>query len=161
MQILERTAWSCSHGVGRWERDCGCNAAAPAGWNQQWRGPLREALDWLRDECAVIFETQGARCLRDPWLARNDYIDVILDRSDDNVDAFLAAHALNGNRTTALELLEMQRNAMLMYTSCGWFFNDVSGIETVQVLQYAGRVIQLAEKISGRSLELEFIERLS
>jgi alpha-amylase/alpha-mannosidase (GH57 family) len=161
VKIVERTAWSCSHGVGRWERDCGCNAGAPAGWNQQWRGPLRDSLDWLRDECALIFETQGARCLRDPWLARDDYIDVVLDRSDDNVDAFLAAHALDGNRITALELLEMQRNAMLMYTSCGWFFNDVSGIETVQVLQYAGRVIQLAEKISGRSLELEFLGRVA
>jgi alpha-amylase/alpha-mannosidase (GH57 family) len=160
VQIVERTAWSCAHGVGRWESDCGCNAGAPAGWNQQWRGPLRDALDWLRDECATIFETQGARFLRDPWLARDDYIGVILDRSDDNVDDFLAAHGIEGVGT-ALELLEMQRNAMLMYTSCGWFFNDVSGIETVQVLQYAGRVIQLAEKISGRSLELEFLERLS
>jgi alpha-amylase/alpha-mannosidase (GH57 family) len=159
--IVERTAWSCAHGVGRWESDCGCNAGAPAGWSQKWRGPLREALDWLRDECAAIFETTGARFLRDPWSARDDYIGVILDRSDDNVDAFLAAHALNGSRVTALELLEMQRNAMLMYTSCGWFFNDVSGIETVQVLQYAGRVIQLAEKISGRTIELEFLERVA
>jgi alpha-amylase/alpha-mannosidase (GH57 family) len=161
VEIVERTAWSCAHGVGRWQTDCGCNAGAPAGWSQKWRGPLRDALDWLRDECASIFETAGARFLRDPWLARDDYIGVILDRSDDNVDAFLAAHALNGNRITALELLEMQRNAMLMYTSCGWFFNDVSGIETVQVLQYAGRVIQLAEKISGRTIELEFLERLA
>lgn len=160
VKIVERTAWSCAHGVGRWESDCGCNAGAPAGWNQQWRGPLRNALDWLRDECTAIFETQGARFLRDPWAAREDYIGVILDRSDDNVDDFLAAHAVDGNRTSALELLEMQRHAMLMYTSCGWFFNDVSGIETVQILQYAGRVIQLAEKLSGRSLELEFLERL-
>jgi alpha-amylase/alpha-mannosidase (GH57 family) len=160
VQIRERTSWSCIHGVGRWERDCGCNAGAPAGWNQQWRTPLREALDWLRDECAVIFETAGARVLRDPWLARDDYIDVILDRSDDNVDAFLAKHAIDNDSTAALELLEMQRNAMLMFTSCGWFFNEVSGIETVQVLQYAARVIQLAEKITGRNLEPEFLDRV-
>jgi alpha-amylase/alpha-mannosidase (GH57 family) len=160
VQIRERTSWSCIHGVGRWERDCGCNAGAPAGWNQQWRKPLREALDWLRDECAVIFETAGAHLLRDPWGARDSYIDVVLDRSDDNVDAFLAAHAIDSNKNAALELLEMQRNAMLMFTSCGWFFNEVSGIETVQVLQYAARVIQLAEKISGRSLEPEFLDRV-
>lgn len=168
VEIRERTAWSCSHGVGRWERDCGCNAGAPPGWNQQWREPLRAALDWLRDECAEIFETHGARLLRDPWAARDAYIDVVLDRSDDNVDDFLAKWT-TGNPAcpdrheclSSIELLEMQRNAMLMYTSCGWFFNDVSGIETVQVLQYAGRVIQLAEKISGRTLELEFLERVA
>ncbi|MEK6375198.1 MAG: DUF3536 domain-containing protein [Acidobacteriota bacterium] len=161
VQINERTSWSCIHGVGRWERDCGCNAGAPTGWNQQWRKPLREALDWLRDECAVIFETDGARVLRDPWRARDDYINVVLDRSDDNVDAFLAAHALVDDKNAALELLEMQRNAMLMFTSCGWFFNEVSGIETVQVLQYAARVIQLAEKITGRSLEPDFLDRVA
>jgi len=167
VEIRERTAWSCGHGVGRWERDCGCNSGAPAGWNQQWRQPLREALDWLRDECAAIFETSGARLLRDPWAARDAYIGVVLDRSDDNVDDFLAEWT-TGNPAcpdrqdclSSLELLEMQRNAMLMYTSCGWFFNDISGIETVQVMQYAGRVIQLAEKISGRTLELDFLERV-
>ncbi len=172
VQIVERSSWSCSHGVGRWELDCGCNVNAAAGWNQQWRGPLRQSLDWLRDQCATIFEEHGRRLLRDPWQARDDYIDVILDRSDENVERFVAAQSVGADASAAqaggtpastqiFELLEMQRNAMLMYTSCGWFFNDVSGIETVQVLHYAGRVIQLAENISGRSLELEFLQRLA
>jgi len=162
VEIVERTAWSCDHHLGRWERDCGCSNGGNTGWNQQWRTPLRAALDWLRDECITIFENQGAGLLRDPWDARDDYISVVLDRSEDNVDRFLARHAVDeSGHVTALELLEMQRNAMLMYTSCGWFFNEVSGIETVQVLHYAGRVIQLAEKISGRSLELAFLERLA
>ena len=162
VEIVERTAWSCDHHLGRWERDCGCNNGGNTGWNQQWRTPLRAALDWLRDECITIFENQGAGLLRDPWDARDDYISVVLDRSEDTVDRFLARHAVDeSGHVTALELLEMQRNAMLMYTSCGWFFNEVSGIETVQVLHYAGRVIQLAEKISGRSLELAFLERLA
>jgi alpha-amylase/alpha-mannosidase (GH57 family) len=161
VEIVERTAWSCSHGVGRWERDCGCNTGAGAGWNQQWREPLRRALDWLRDQCVDVFERYGAGVLRDPWAARDAYIDVVLDRDERAVDAFLAAHlASSAPAVTALELLEMQRNAMLMYTSCGWFFNDISGIESVQVLQYAGRVIQLAEMICGRNLELEFLQRL-
>jgi alpha-amylase/alpha-mannosidase (GH57 family) len=160
VEIVERTAWSCSHGVGRWERDCGCNTGAGPGWNQQWRQPLREALDWLRDQCIGIFESVGAQVLRDPWAARDAYIDVVLDRREEVVDAFLAAHALDGD-VSALELLEMQRNAMLMYTSCGWFFNDISGIETVQVLRYAARVIQLAEKVSDRILEPELLERLA
>src|SRR5581483_10096523 len=149
VEIVERTSWSCSHGVARWEYDCGCNVAAPAGWNQQWRAPLRESFNWLRDQCAPIFEEYGSRLLHDPWAARDDYIGVILDRSEENIDRFLARHAKPAaSATQILELMEMQRNAMLMFTSCGWFFNDVSGIETVQVLRYAGRVIQLAEKIS-------------
>jgi len=162
VEIVEDTAWSCSHGLGRWKRDCGCSTGGGDGWNQQWRTPLREALDWLRDECIAIFELRGASLLHDPWDARDDYIDVVLDRSDDSVARFMAKHASGENDTvTILELLEMQRNAMLMYTSCGWFFNDISGIETVQVLHYAARVIQLAEKVGGRSLELEFLRRIA
>lgn len=161
VQIVESTSWSCSHGVERWRSDCGCNTGASAGWNQQWRGPLRAALEWLRDEANAVFTRHGSRLLRDPWLAREDYIDVILDRSDESISAFLARHANDGaGAVTILELMEMQRNAMLMFTSCGWFFSDVSGIETVQVLQYAGRVVQLAERIGGESLEPVFLSRL-
>jgi alpha-amylase/alpha-mannosidase (GH57 family) len=162
VEITERTAWSCSHGVERWRSDCGCNTGAGIGWNQQWRTPLRDALDWLRDRACEIFEREGARVLRDPWAAREDFIDVIHDRSAESVSRFLARHALGGAKATAiLELLEMQRHAMLMYTSCGWFFNDVSGIETVQILHYAGRVIQLAERAGQEQLEPEFLERLA
>ncbi len=163
VEIIERTAWSCDHSLGRWERDCGCSNGGDAGWNQQWRTPLRSALDWLRDECTAIFESHGSGLLHEPWQARDDYISVVLDRSEDNVDRFLTQHAVDDSRArvTALELLEMQRNAMLMYTSCGWFFSDISGIETVQVLHYAGRVIQLAEKVSGRSLEPDFLDRIA
>jgi alpha-amylase/alpha-mannosidase (GH57 family) len=166
VQIAERTAWSCDHSLGRWERDCGCSTGGDGGWNQQWRAPLRAALDWLRDECIAIFEMRGGELLRDPWGARDDYIEVVLDRSEDNVARFLARQMTAEDRSAtarvaALELLEMQRNAMLMYTSCGWFFNDLSGIETVQVLHYAARVIQLAEKASGGSLEPEFLARIA
>ncbi|HYI07750.1 MAG TPA: DUF3536 domain-containing protein [Thermoanaerobaculia bacterium] len=159
--ILERTAWSCAHGVERWRSDCGCHTGSSPGWNQQWRTPLRDALDWLRDEIARIFERQGAKLLRDPWAAREDYIQVILDRSAESVTRFLAKHAVPGTPVSpALELLEMQRYAMLMYTSCGWFFSDVSGIETVQVLHYAGRAIQLAGRAGATGLEAAFMDRL-
>jgi alpha-amylase/alpha-mannosidase (GH57 family) len=165
VEINEQTAWSCSHGVERWRSDCGCNAGGGASWNQQWRTPLRDALDWLRDETAAIFERQAPALLRDSWAARDDYIDVILDRSDASLARFFKKWSngqLDHNQMVlALELLETQRNAMLMYTSCGWFFSDVSGIETVQVLNYAARVIQLAEKTSGRALEDMFLEKLN
>lgn len=163
VEIAERTSWSCAHGIERWRSDCGCSTGGPPGWNQRWRGPLRKALDWLCDEVATLFEREGARMLRDPWLARDDYIDVILDRSEDTRNQFLAKHSTQHPAPStqhSLELLEMQRNAMLMFTSCGWFFNDISGIETVQVLNYAGRVIQLAERAGAMHLEPEFIRLL-
>ncbi|HEX8153184.1 MAG TPA: DUF3536 domain-containing protein [Thermoanaerobaculia bacterium] len=159
VEVAEGTSWSCSHGIERWRSDCGCHTGALPGWNQQWRAPLRASLDWLRNEAAAIFEREGARLLHDPWAARDAYIEVVLDR--DAAGDFLARHAKTVDAVATLELLELQRNAMLMYTSCGWFFNDLSGIETVQVLQYAGRVIQLAEKLSGTNLEPQFLERLA
>src|ERR1051326_951077 len=162
VDIVERTAWSCAHGVERWRSDCGCSTGGDPGWNQRWREPLREALDWLRDEVADIFEKRGADVLQDPWVARDHYIDIVLDRSDECLRRFLLAHAREGARVqTVLELLEMQRNAMLMFTSCGWFFNDVSGIETVQVLHYAARVIQLAERYTNRPIEHDFLTHLA
>ena len=162
VEIREHTAWSCSHGVERWRSDCGCSTGADPGWNQQWRRPLRSALDWLRDQASIVFEREGSRVLRDPWAARDAYIDVILDRSHESVSRFFARHAIEGaSIQTVLELMEMQRHAMLMYTSCGWFFNDVSGIETVQILHYAGRVIQLAERVSEERLEAHFLEHLA
>jgi alpha-amylase/alpha-mannosidase (GH57 family) len=144
VEIVENTSWSCAHGVERWRSDCGCQTGGPDGWNQAWRAPLREALDWLRDELAPRFEAEAGRYFDDPWAARDAYISVMLDRSQKSMDV------------RALELLEMQRHAMLMYTSCGWFFNDLAGIETIQVLQYAGRVVQLA----GNGIEEGFLSRL-
>ncbi len=164
VEIFENTSWSCAHGVERWRRDCGCNSGAHPSWNQAWRTPLREALDWLRDTLAPLFEEKAVQYLKDPWAARNDYIEVILDRGPKNVDAFLERHAsrkLSGEEKVAvLKLMGVQRSAMLMYTSCGWFFDELSGIETVQVIQYAGRALRLMEEVSGVALEAPFLERL-
>ena len=161
VEIVENTSWSCAHGVERWRSDCGCHTGGHPGWNQAWRAPLREALDWLRDELAPRFEAEAGRFFADPWAARDGYISVALDRSPGSVDAFLQRFALGEvDRVRALELLEMQRHAMLMYTSCGWFFNDLAGIETVQVLQYAGRAVQLAGRLFGDVVEEGFLSRL-
>jgi alpha-amylase/alpha-mannosidase (GH57 family) len=164
VQIIENTSWSCAHGVERWRSDCGCNSGRE-GWNQQWRGPLRAAMDYLRDCAAGLFERQAGELLKDPWAARNDYIDVVLDRSPDSLWLFFEKHSRHqlkpAETMAALKLLEMQRHAMLMYTSCGWFFDELSGIETVQVLQYAGRVIQLARETGSIDLEPELVQRLA
>ncbi|MGC9198730.1 MAG: DUF3536 domain-containing protein [Acidobacteriaceae bacterium] len=149
-EVVENTSWSCSHGVERWRSDCGCNGGRP-GWNQRWRAPLREALDLLRDRTAPLAEAVAKPLFKDLWAARDAYIHVILDRSRDNLDRFFAAHATHAlnpeERIQALELMELERHTQLMYTSCGWFFDDIGGIETVQIIAYAGRVIQLAHKL--------------
>ncbi len=164
VEILENTAWSCSHGVGRWNTDCGCNSGGRPGWNQAWRAPLRKALDHLRDSLLEPYENKAAEFLLDPWLARDEYVNFVLDRSDESLARFLATHARRGlsesETVTVLSLLEMQRHAMLMYTSCGWFFDELSGIETVQVIMYAGRALQLAQKLFPDHHEQSFRELL-
>jgi alpha-amylase/alpha-mannosidase (GH57 family) len=165
VEIVENTSWSCMHGVERWKSNCGCNSGGHGEWNQEWRAPLRESLDWLRDTLAHAFEEQAAPLLKDAWGARNDYIGVVLNRSEENVAAFFQQHATHNLEhaalVRALKLLEMQRHAMLMYTSCGWFFDELSGLETVQVLHYAGRAIQLAREAGGElNVEQQFLERL-
>jgi alpha-amylase/alpha-mannosidase (GH57 family) len=161
----EGTAWSCTHGLGRWSRDCGCHAGAPEGWNQSWRGPLRSALDLLRDDLAPKFEEAGRRFFRDPWLARDDYVGLLTDEGDDARAAFFRRHAprdlTRDERARALTLLESQRAAMAMYASCGWFFNDISGIESLQTLRHAGRVIGLAGDLNLDPPVTAFLETLN
>ena len=164
VEIFENSSWSCIHGIERWRSDCGCNSGGHPGWNQAWRAPLRAALDWLRDAVNPAYEQLAGRFLTDPWAARDDYIDIIVDRSPDRVSAFLSRHATrpfnSDDEVTVLKLMELQRHAMLMYTSCGWFFDELSGIETVQVIQYAGRVLQLADQLFSGSFEPGFLEHL-
>ncbi len=164
-EIVENTSWSCSHGVERWRSDCGCNGGR-AGWNQKWRGPLREALDMVRDGVVALTEELGGRLFQDVWAARDGYIRVLLDRSAESefLNEFAARELSHAERVQALGLMEMQRHAQLMYTSCGWFFDDISGIETVQVIAYAARVLQLARAVSGElTLDLEdrFLAKLA
>jgi alpha-amylase/alpha-mannosidase (GH57 family) len=165
-EVAEDTSWSCAHGVERWRSNCGCNGGK-AGWNQEWRGPLRDALDLLRDRTAPLAEALAKDLLIDLWAARDSYIDVVLDRSPESTDRFFARHAARpltpDERVTVFELMELERHTQLMYTSCGWFFDEISGIETVQIIAYAGRVLQLASELfgePGRALEPAFLEVL-
>jgi alpha-amylase/alpha-mannosidase (GH57 family) len=160
-QIHENSSWSCAHGIERWRNDCGCNTGGKPNWNQKWRKPLRETLDWLREKLTALFEEGTADILRDPWVARNEYINVILNRNDDSIRKFLRDHCVRDvEPNQILRFMEVQRNAMLMYTSCGWFFDEVSGIETTQIMQYACRAMQLVSQISTANLEMEFRRRL-
>ena len=164
VQIHENSSWSCVHGVERWRSDCGCSTGGHPGWTQAWRKPLRDSLDWLREVLIPVYEREAAQLLKAPWATRDDYIELILHRNNGTVDAFLRKHAQKeltpAEKTKVLRLLEMQRFAMLMYTSCGWFFDEISGIETDQILQYACRVIHFAQQTAGLNLQEEFIERL-
>jgi alpha-amylase/alpha-mannosidase (GH57 family) len=160
-RIVEDSSWSCAHGVERWRSDCGCSTGRHPEWTQRWRGPLRDSLDWLRDQLVGPFEAVGSDLFPDPWQARDAYIEVVLGGS---VDRFLDEHARPGlsaeEQETATGLLDIQHRAMLMYTSCGWFFDDISGLEAVFVLRHAGRVTQLAREVLKLDLETEFLARL-
>ena len=162
VKIIENSSWSCAHGVERWCDDCSCGDGTP-GYHHKWRKPLRNAMNYLRDKLAEIYEANDV--LKDSWEARNKYISVILDRSDENVDAFLREytdHSLtHEERVRALMFLEMQRNALLMFTSCGWFFDEISRIEPVQIMRYAARAIELAKILTGVDLEPDFMKMLA
>lgn len=160
----EGTSWSCQHGVSRWIRDCGCHTGGEPGWNQAWREPLRKALDFLRDQAAMHFESTRGELFIDPWAARDDSIGLILDQEKSR-EAFLRRHAprqlMREEELRALSFLELQRSALLMYTSCGWFFNDIAGIEPIQILKYACRAIDLMGQLSLPSPRRRFLEILS
>jgi alpha-amylase/alpha-mannosidase (GH57 family) len=164
VEIFENSSWSCIHGVERWRDNCGCNSGMNPQWTQEWRKPLREAMDMLRNRLVVFYEHEAVVYLQNPWEARNDYIDIILDRSDAAIGAFFEKHAKRNlsrdEKARTLKFLEMQRNAMLMYTSCGWFFDEISGIETIQVMQYASIVMRYLEELQDPSVEPEFLEIL-
>ena len=164
VRIKERSSWSCIHGVARWKHGCGCNSGAHPHWNQNWRQPLREAFDWLRDSLRPAYVDGAKELLIDPWSARDEYITAVLDRSPAAVECFLAKHRRHllspDEEVHTLRLLEMQRHLMLMYTSCGWFFDEATGPETVQVLEYAGRAVQLGQQLFGGDREEQFLKRL-
>jgi len=164
VEIFENSSWSCVHGVERWRVNCGCNSGMQDSWNQNWREPLRESMDWLRDAIIPLYEKGMAKYVRDPWEVRDSYIEVILNRSPESVESFIGCHALrklsNDEKVKVLSLLEIQRHAMLMYTSCGWFFDEISGIETIQVMQYAARALQLTRDVTGVNLEHEYVKKL-
>ncbi|SIT74255.1 DUF3536 domain-containing protein [Pontibacter indicus] len=163
-EIIENTSWSCMHGVERWRSDCGCHTGGHDDWNQAWRAPVREAFDWMRDQLEPLYEREMLHLGADPWQTRNDYIEVIMDRNEAHVQEFIRAHCdrdlSKEEQVRFLKLLEMQYHAMLMYTSCGWFFDEVTGIETMQDILYATRALQLAKDLSGEDYETTFVDFL-
>ena len=163
VELKSVTAWSCYHGVERWKNDCGCGGGGE--YHQKWRKPLRESLNWLRDELTKVYEDVGYNYFKNIWLARDEYIEVILDRNPDTVEKFLHRHASHNlspsEQIDALRLLEMQRHSLLMFTSCGWFFEEISRPEGTQILRYASHALELAGEVAGVQLEKEFIERLA
>lgn len=147
VEIVEPSAWSCAHGVDRWRADCGCRIDPGSDTQQAWRKPLREALEWLAEGLHGVFEEEGEEYFDDPWTERDGYGAVL---------ARPPADAPSGRRR---ELLEMERDALRLFTSCAWFFDDVGGIEPRQVLAYAAHGLELAGA-AGARLRAGFLERL-
>ncbi len=162
-QVQQGSSWSCAHGVERWRADCGCRVRGDL--HQRWRAPLRAALDWLRDLIDPFYAAHAGAWLRDPWAARDAYVGVVLDRSPAELDAFLHEHQRvpldAAARLEVRRLLELQRNRMLMYASCGWFFDEIAGLEPVQVLRYAALALQYLRDLGGGHHEPELEKRLS
>ncbi len=166
VDIKQSSSWSCFHGVGRWCEDCGCSTGGHPGWNQKWRKPLRDALNYLRDELVKVYEKEGPKYFNtDVWEVRNNYIDVILSRTDSNIKKFQNTYFLpeldDEDKVRGMKLLEIQRQALLMFTSCGWFFSEISGIETVQIMKYAARAMQLAAYFTKQNFAKKFLEILA
>ncbi len=166
VDIKQESSWSCFHGVGRWKEDCGCSTGGHPGWNQKWREHLRNALDYLRDKFAEVFEKEGPKYFnKDVWEVRNNYIEVILDRSYSKIKAFqkdnFKPDLTEEEKVKGMDLLEIQRQSLLMFTSCGWFFSEISGIETVQIMKYAARALQLVAGFSSENYEEKFLSILS
>jgi alpha-amylase/alpha-mannosidase (GH57 family) len=162
MELAEATSWSCAHGIERWRSGCACRVVGPAEWTTAWRQGLREAVDWLRDALDGVFERAGGAALRDPWEARDGYVDALVDpaKTDAVVGAALRAGATAADRLQARRALEMARHGLLMQTSCGWFFDDVAGVEATLVMRQGGRAIDLARAL-GAELEDGFVQRLA
>ena len=162
VELKPVTAWSCAHGVDRWQDDCGCGGAP--GWHLKWRRPLRDSLNWLRDRLVEVYEEQGNEYFSDPWQARDEYVSILLDRSPSNISGFLNRHQKHklqaSEQVDALRLLEMQRHSLLMFTSCGWFFEEISRPEGTQILRYAARAMELASEVAGVQLEKDFLQIL-
>lgn len=162
-EIHENSSWSCAHGIERWRSNCGCHTGGEESWNQEWRVALRDSLNWLKGRLDELYEEEMQGIHNDPWKLRDDFIEVVFQSEERDYSSFFNKHLpkLKDDQIThTIRLLEMQRNGMLMFTSCGWFFNDVSGIETIQILQYANRAIQLAERESELDVESPFMEIL-
>ena len=171
VRIQENSSWSCYHGVERWRSDCGCRMNGQNGWNQQWRKPLREMLNWLRDELSSIYEKEVPKYSKeDPWTLRNNYIHwilknrnispVVLSTPDEANPKSRDLKDLYHLNPKLLQLLEMQHNALLMFTSCAWFFDEISGIEPTQVLKYAKRAMEIAQDLTGVDLHDTFLAKL-
>ena len=163
-EIHENSSWSCAHGVERWRSNCGCHTGGQEGWNQKWRTPLRDGLNWLKERLDSLYEREMKEFTDDPWDLRNNFIEAVFQYEERDYPAFFEKHLPELHEKLhkhVIRLLEMQRNGMLMFTSCGWFFNEASGIETVQILQYASRAIQLAERENEIDLEKDFLQILS
>lgn len=165
IQIHENSSWSCVHGVERWRSNCGCTDGGHPEFHQRWREPLRNALNWLRDHADAVYEKEALAFTSQPWQLRNNYIEIILNRNDAVIHHFFETNCSvkmsQADTVKMVRLLEMERHALLMFTSCGWFFDEVSRIETKQILQYADRVIQIAEHETGVNLFETFVQMLS
>jgi alpha-amylase/alpha-mannosidase (GH57 family) len=160
----EGNSWSCAHGVGRWSDDCGCHTGGENGWNQKWRKTLRFALNDLAVKLDYVFIKATKHLLKDHRQARNEYIDIMLNPDSETIEKFFYFNSVKyldqSEVNLCLKLLEMQKYRMFMFTSCGWFFSDITNIETIQILKYAAKAVELTADATGNDFENVFLKNL-
>lgn len=159
------SSWSCYHGVSRWYKDCGCSTGGQENWNQQWRAPLREAFQRLSEKLREIyFERMSELSSTDPAEIRNRYSQVLTgkDSPEEFAKAYLDRTQPKATRITQfLELLEGQKFCLYSFTSCGWFFSEISGIEPTQNMKYALKAIRFYQDYTEEDLYEVLREPLS
>ena len=127
------TSWSCSHGVERWRSNCGCG-----GWeglDLSWRGPLRDAFYRLRKMHDKLFAefldvTDDTRNS-----LREEYVRAIYNDLDAKDLYEICSKYISFKEFVFL--MESYKYSLFSYTSCGWFFEDVSRLEPIKNMQYA------------------------
>lgn len=164
--LAEPSSWSCPHGVGRWKRDCGCGTVQKPGWNWKWRTPLRHAVSNLRDRIFSLVDRKGTAWFPDPWEAAEAFGEVVVSppsprRLENFLDAYAKPQLDQAGRSDAATLLELVRQVLFSATSCGWFFDDIGGIEAVQVMRHAARAAELAHHLFQIDPEPDLIHWLA
>ncbi len=155
VELMEPSSWSCVHGVERWRSNCGCKMDHTGTTQQEWRWWLREAVDRLADEIHGVYEEEAPALMGDPWNARDRYGEVAglgPEVLHELVRELATRNLQPMEEVRARELLDLEHQALRLFTSCGWFFDDLAGLEPLQIMRYAARALELT---GPRQAELE------
>lgn len=153
VEIIENSAWSCMHHLGRWATGCDCTPGCA-----HWKGALRRALDNLSHDIDEIYADVVRRRDLAPWRLRDEYIGVLLSKTAPQTflnDRHLGHLSLIGQQQI-LRLLEAQVYRHKMFVSCAFFFDDLERIEAHYAVANAVKAMTLVSYVTGDDLSRAF-----